>query len=105
MRKLLATFAAVILILNIDAQTVEVSSSEKDSKIIVDGQDLGTGTLKVKVPRDVCVNVKIQKPGFLKYWQHKMKSLYQIECMDPMDSSLTDEREKEIIKNQLNRNK
>jgi hypothetical protein len=51
------------------AQTVTVSASESDAKIIVDGQNLGTGTLPVKVPKDACVNVKIIKPGFLKYEQ------------------------------------
>src|ERR1035437_5424455 len=48
---------------------VLVSASEPDAQIVVDGQNLGTGTLKVKVPKDVCVNVKIQKVGFLKYEQ------------------------------------
>ena len=51
------------------AQVVTVGASEPDAKIIVDGQTLGTGTLKVKVPKDACVNVKIQKVGFLKYEQ------------------------------------
>jgi len=32
---------------------------------MVDGQSLGTGTLKIKVPKDACVNVKIQKTGVL----------------------------------------
>lgn len=49
--------------------SVVVSASEPDAKIIVDGQNLGTGTLKVKVPKNSCVNVKIQKNGFLKYEQ------------------------------------
>jgi len=57
-----ATFAA-------KAQTVVVSASEPDAIIMVDGQSLGTGTLKIKVPKDACVNVKIQKTGFLKYEQ------------------------------------
>jgi hypothetical protein len=48
-------------------QTVTISVSEPDAKIIIDGQTQGTGMLQVKVPKDVCVNVKIVKPGFLKY--------------------------------------
>ncbi len=48
---------------------VIISASETDAKIIVDGQDLGTGNLTIKVPKEQCVNVKIQKAGFLKYEQ------------------------------------
>ncbi|MDO3645039.1 hypothetical protein [Mucilaginibacter sp. L3T2-6] len=59
---LVASFAA-------SAQTVMVSASEPDATIIVDGQSLGTGNLKVKVPKNSCVNVKVQKAGFLKYEQ------------------------------------
>jgi hypothetical protein len=53
----------------IKAQTVEISASEPDAKIIVDGQPLGTGNLKIKVPKNSCVDVKVQKSGFLKYEQ------------------------------------
>lgn len=51
------------------SQHVTISASEPDAKIIVDGQNLGTGTLRIKVPKESCVNVKIQKVGFLKYEQ------------------------------------
>lgn len=51
------------------AQTVVISTSEPDAKIIVDGQNLGYGTAKIKVRKSECVNVKIQKVGFLKYEQ------------------------------------
>jgi len=61
---ILGTLPAVL-----SAQTIEVSASESDAKIIVDGQSLGTGTLKIKVPKNSCVNVKIQKSGFLRYEQ------------------------------------
>lgn len=54
---------------SVEAQTVSVATSEPDAKIIVDGQSLGTGNLKIKVPKNACVNVKIYKPGFLKYEQ------------------------------------
>lgn len=69
MKKFLLAFLLLVLFINTKAQVVIVSASEPDAKIIVDGQNLGTGTLKVKVPRELCVNVKIQKPGFLKYEQ------------------------------------
>jgi len=55
--------------LAIKAQNVVISASEADAKIIVDGQTLGTGSLKIKVPKNSCVNVKVQKSGFLRYEQ------------------------------------
>jgi hypothetical protein len=48
---------------------------------------------------------KTNKQSFLDYWAYKMKAIYQIECLDPRDPTLTDERENEIIKSQLNRHK
>lgn len=67
-------FLPVVLFLSaatfaVKAQTVMVSASEPDAAIIVDGQSLGTGNLKIKVPKNSCVNVKVQKAGFLKYEQ------------------------------------
>ena len=67
--KLIMFLIGVVCALSVNAQTVEVSASEPDAKIIVDGQSLGTGSLKIKVPKNSCVNVKIQKPGFLRYEQ------------------------------------
>lgn len=61
-------FSAQMIIAGGSAKVV-VSASEPDAKIIVDGQNLGTGNLEVKVPPGACVNVKIQKVGFLKYEQ------------------------------------
>lgn len=52
-------------IISYGATTVIVNSSESDAKISVDGKDLGTGSLKVTVPKETCVTIKIQKPGFL----------------------------------------
>lgn len=69
MRKILSLFIVIALPFFAAAQTVQISASENDAKIIVDGQNLGTGNLKVKVPKNGCVNVKIVKAGFLKYEQ------------------------------------
>ncbi|MDB5245611.1 MAG: hypothetical protein JWQ40_5 [Segetibacter sp.] len=69
MKKTWITLVALLSISLCNAQTVIISASEPDAQIIVDGQNLGTGTLKIKVPKDACVNVKIQKIGFLKYDQ------------------------------------
>ncbi|MCK9401954.1 MAG: hypothetical protein M0Q26_01010 [Chitinophagaceae bacterium] len=69
MKNILLLTCFVVATLALNAQSVTVSASEPDAKIIVDGQNLGTGTLKIKVPKGECVNVKIQKVGFLKYEQ------------------------------------
>ena len=69
MKSKLITLVATLIISVSNAQTVQVSASEADAQIIVDGQNLGTGTLKVKVPKNDCVNIKIQKVGFLKIEQ------------------------------------
>jgi len=69
MKKILLISTLFLFSLILNAQTVLVVASEPDAKITVDGQNLGTGTLKVKVPKDACINVKIQKVGFLKYEQ------------------------------------
>jgi hypothetical protein len=44
---------------------VNVNCSENDARIIIDGKILGTGNLKVKVPRESCVLVRIEKLGYL----------------------------------------
>jgi len=69
MKSILTALIGLFLISCCNAQTVQISASEPDAQIIVDGQNLGTGTLKIKVPKNECVNVKIQKVGFLKYEQ------------------------------------
>lgn len=51
----------------LNAQFIKISTSEVDAKIFVDGQHLGTGNLKVKVPYNNCVNVRVEKTGFLTY--------------------------------------
>ena len=67
--KLIMFLVCLMCTLALKAQTVEVSASEPDAKIIVDGQSLGTGSLKIKVPKNSCVSVKIHKSGFLRYEQ------------------------------------
>lgn len=69
MKSILTAIIGVFLISFCNAQKVQISASEPDAQIIVDGQNLGTGTLKIKVPKNECVHVKIQKVGFLKYEQ------------------------------------
>lgn len=74
MKKLLLLFSLFIILIPVvnakgKSKTVKISTSEPDARIIVDGQNLGTGTLLVKVLPDACVNVKIEKPGYLRYEQ------------------------------------
>lgn len=70
MRKLILFFFAFIASTQLFASSyVLVSASESDAKISVNGKDLGTGSLKVKVPSESCVTVRISKPGFMKYEQ------------------------------------
>ncbi|HKG07682.1 MAG TPA: hypothetical protein VKB19_14525 [Pedobacter sp.] len=69
LKSLLTASLFLIVPLAINAQTVQISASESDAKIIVDGQTLGTGNAKIKVPKNSCVNVKVQKAGFLRYEQ------------------------------------
>ncbi len=69
MKKTLLTLIGFLIFTQTHARYVVVSASEPDAKIIVDGQNLGTGTLKVKVSKNSCVTVKVEKIGFLKYEQ------------------------------------
>jgi hypothetical protein len=69
-KTLLTVFAFLVISLGYSQslRTV-VSASERDAQIIVDGQNLGTGMLEIKIPKGECVNVKVQKVGYLKYEQ------------------------------------
>lgn len=69
MRLLSIIFIFFLTTLTTKAQNVQLSASEPDAQIIVDGQNLGTGNLKIKVPKNECVNVRVQKTGFLRYEQ------------------------------------
>lgn len=46
-------------------KNVELSTSEPDAEIIVDGRMLGKGYVNIIIPKDVCVTVYIVKTGFL----------------------------------------
>lgn len=65
LKKVLFGFALATIAIGVKGQNVLVNCSESDAKIYVDGQNLGTGTLKVRVPKNACVNVKVQKVGYL----------------------------------------
>jgi hypothetical protein len=52
---------------NVFAQKVNISTSESDAKIIVNGQLVNSGNYILKLDKDECYNVKAQKVGFLRY--------------------------------------
>jgi hypothetical protein len=47
------------------SEKIEVSCSEQDAKIFVDGVLVGNGQAKIVVPKNSCVNIKVSKVGFL----------------------------------------
>lgn len=49
------------------SQTVNISASEQDASIVINGQRVASGNFKLKCKSKECYNVKIEKPGFLKY--------------------------------------
>jgi len=87
-----------------EAQSVEISASEPDAKIIVDGQLLGAGSLKVKVPKNSCVDVKVQKTGFLKYEQTfcNKKGLTDLEKKHFFDMKRDDAEQASVKTDQAN---
>ena len=62
-------FTLIILFLGslLYAQTVKISASEPDANIIVNGQNVGTGTYKLSLDKKDCYKIKVEKAGFLKY--------------------------------------
>ncbi|MBI9033950.1 MAG: hypothetical protein JEZ03_05715 [Bacteroidales bacterium] len=70
--KNILNIALTILFLSFASTTVmagkkkiQVSTSEQDAKIIVDGKMMGAGQVEVIVMSNSCVTVKVQKIGFL----------------------------------------
>jgi hypothetical protein len=60
-------FMALLFQIGMQAQTVNINTSESDASIIVNGQRVGSGTFKLKCDSKECYKVKAEKPGFLKY--------------------------------------
>jgi len=65
MKKTLSILFGILLAVAGRAQTIEITTSEPDAQIIVDGQVVGNGLAKIKVGKELCSNVKIVKKGFL----------------------------------------
>lgn len=67
MRSKLFTLFALSCVSLLSAQTVKISASEPDANIIVNGQNVGTGSYKLSLEKKDCYKIKVEKPGFLKY--------------------------------------
>lgn len=64
-RVLLLLPALLISVILLATEKVTISCSEQDAKIFVDGIPVGNGSTKVSVNKGECVNVKIEKIGYL----------------------------------------
>lgn len=63
---LIAFVSAASLIFSSCKTAVIFTASEKDAQIYVDGRPLGSGkTSEVKVAKNTCVNVRVEKTGFM----------------------------------------
>lgn len=60
-------FAAISLSLSVSAgkKITKFTVSEADAKIFVDGKQMGVGQLDITIPAYACVNVKVEKVGYL----------------------------------------
>jgi|TARA_Y100000385_G_C12983783_1_gene589688 hypothetical protein len=67
MRKTISALIPSLIIIFSSCKTaVTFTTSEKNAQIFVDGRQMGSGqTTVVKVKKDNCVNVKVEKTGFL----------------------------------------
>lgn len=52
---------------NVSAQKVDISASENDAQIYVNGKPVSTGSYILKMEKDQCYNVKAIKSTFLRY--------------------------------------
>ncbi len=71
MKKFLSIVLTSFLVLAVSGtvmagkKKIQISTSEQDAKIIVDGKMMGSGQVEVIVMSNSCVTVKVQKVGFL----------------------------------------
>ncbi len=50
-----------------NSQTVAINASEPDAQIVVNGQNVSSGSYKLKLDKNQCYRVKALKSGFLRY--------------------------------------
>lgn len=59
--------SALLIPAAIFSQSVNISTSESDAQITVNGQQVSSGSYKLKLDKNECYKVKALKTGFLKY--------------------------------------
>lgn len=59
--------SALLIPAAIFSQSVNISTSEPDAQITVNGQQVSSGSFKLKLDKNECYKVKALKSGFLKY--------------------------------------
>jgi len=66
-KKVLLIFTLVLFAVYAKTQTVNITTSETDASILINGQRVSSGSFKLKLDKRECYKVKVEKPGFLKY--------------------------------------
>jgi hypothetical protein len=66
-RMFTVVLALFVTILSAEAfdKKVKISASEQDANVFVDGQLAGAGTVELKINKGTCVNIRIEKTGFM----------------------------------------
>ncbi|MBD8491179.1 hypothetical protein IFO69_20670 [Echinicola sp. CAU 1574] len=68
MKKLFTLISLLVLttaLVNAFDHKMKISTSEQDANIFVDGQLAGTGSVELKIEKGTCVNVRVEKVGFV----------------------------------------
>lgn len=67
--KKIITILTVLFVTNLSAEAfdkkVKISASEQDANIFIDGQLAGAGTVELKINKGTCVNIRIEKTGYV----------------------------------------
>ncbi|WP_200974152.1 hypothetical protein [Echinicola sp. 20G] len=62
---LVSLFLLTTALVNAFDHKMKISTSEQDANIFVDGQLAGTGSVELKIEKGTCVNVRVEKVGFV----------------------------------------
>lgn len=67
MRTLLLITLVMLYSTFCDAQKTNITTSEPDAQILVNGQKVGVGSFMLKLDKKDCYNIRAVKPGYLRY--------------------------------------
>ncbi|UOE41689.1 hypothetical protein MTP09_03355 [Chryseobacterium suipulveris] len=67
MKTIFLKLVLTLFIVPLTAQNVVINASESDAQIIVNGQNVSSGSYNLKLDKHQCYKVKAQKSGFLRY--------------------------------------